>query len=361
MTLTDRIRLQGRFLFDDGKYAAGTALVYTTNGTKSFTPFRETDPKLNLYDYVHDSFKFDVRAVGKTEYELISIFERKLARWRSPAAFDLAKYVMEQTIAVDKDLTVFDDPKSNYQGQMDNNKKYHGLGRLESFSEFYEGEFQNGKYHGTGRLITTKSDTFTVVTGYFEDGQYVASSLSENRLQKLFDSEPVEAKTNLDLMSLWKSQGPFDLAAHLKSDHLHIQSRNVSMFDEQDLSNKEYDGASLTLIRTNYYGFDDQNSSVISWHGQYSYFNGRKYTKGIGRYYDGDILIEGDLERFGRVLYSNGTVYVGILPREYSRGLGEQVLKDGTRMSGIWFKQQFQGRIQYPAELKYQQVLNTLD
>ena len=51
------------------------------------------------------------------------------------------------------------------------------------------------------------------------------------------------------------------------------------------------------------------------------------------------------MEKFGRILYSNGSVYVGILPREYSRGEGKLTLKDGTKMEGTWFKGEFRGRI----------------
>ena len=47
------------------------------------------------------------------------------------------------------------------------------------------------------------------------------------------------------------------------------------MYDDTTLDNKATDGASLNLIKTNYYGFTKPNNTDganVQWHGQYSNF-----------------------------------------------------------------------------------------
>lgn len=70
ITSNKQITAQGRFLFNDGKHAQGTAVTSTYNNTKSFTAFDQSKPKVDVFAYVKDSLRYDVRIVGKTENDL---------------------------------------------------------------------------------------------------------------------------------------------------------------------------------------------------------------------------------------------------------------------------------------------------
>lgn len=61
------------------------------------------------------------------------------------------KITFDDSLEMDLNGTVVEGKyKGQYQGSKTN---YTGIGRLNTQSELYEGEFKNGEYNGQGRLI----------------------------------------------------------------------------------------------------------------------------------------------------------------------------------------------------------------
>ena len=99
------------------------------------------------------------------------ILPEVLAKWKDVGPIDIVQWIEDKKVVVDysQEIQSLRVVNVHYQGQVNSDNKYHGIGRLISFGSMYEGFIQNSKPDGYGRAIYGNG---IIYEGYWRDGNH---------------------------------------------------------------------------------------------------------------------------------------------------------------------------------------------